>query len=215
MLLASGAPAVLQLLLGFSLPETPRWLIRHNRSTDARLVLSRIYPGASAQFIERRIDEVQEALSAEDEASMPLKLNYGILESWKDRLWGDAPTRRALVVACGLQFFQQATGFNSLMYFSVTILKSAGFSQPAGFAVFVAVANFLCTLVALKIIEQVGRRRILLRGIGAMTVSLFLVSVLFIFVKFDYGEGSAQQHNASVWSYLALLAMVCFTCCYA
>lgn len=214
MLIASAMPALAQLVLSFRLPESPRWLIRRAKANDARTVLRHISPDLSAHAIERKIEEIQQALDHEDEETMPLKLNVGWLEGWRDRLWNDIPTRRALIVACGLQFFQQATGFNSLMYFSVTILKSAGFSsRPAAFAIFVAVANWICTLVALRIIDQMGRRRILLVGTSAMTVALASASFFFIFVDFDY-SGEAH-HQASMWSYLALISMVSFTCCYA
>lgn len=218
MLVASGVPAVIQLFLAFSLPESPRWLVRRGHSSEARLVLSRVHPGSSAAAIERRIQKIQQALDDEDEGTdgtRSLKLNSGFLESWYEKLWQDAPTRRALVVACGLQFFQQATGFNSLMYFSVPILQASGLPQPAGFAVFVAVANWLCTLVALRIIDKIGRRKILLFGSAAMAASLALVSILFIWVHFDYGDGSSQPQQANIWSYLALLAMIAFTSCYA
>lgn len=213
MLGASSVPAIIQLLLSFSLPESPRYLIRCGRINDARFVLGRIFPGSSAAGIERAIEEVQEALDAEDEASMPLKLHYGFFESWRDRLWSDIATRRALIVACGLQFFQQATGFNSLMYFSVTILQRSGFDQPAGPAIFVAVANFLSTLVALRIIDKTGRRKVLLVGTAAMSTALAFVAFFFIFVNFS--DGPDVDHSANVWSYLALVAMVVFTCCYA
>ena len=83
------------------------------------------------------------------------------------------------VVACGLQAFQQLCGFNTLMYYSATLFASLGFNHPTAVGLIVAGTNFLFTLVALKYIDTVGRRRILLWSTPGMVVGLAVASVAF------------------------------------
>ncbi|CEQ41155.1 SPOSA6832_02843, partial [Sporobolomyces salmonicolor] len=111
----------------------------------------------------------------------------------------------------GLQFFQQATGFNCLMYFSAKILHQTHLSAPATFAIFVAVSNFACTLVALRLIDRVGRRTLLLRGLAGMAVGMAVLAGAFGFIP-DQGE---VEHGAGAAAYAALLGMVGFCCAYA
>ena len=87
--------------------------------------------------------------------------------------------RRALIIACGLQAYQQLCGFNTLMYYSATLFKSIGFDQPTATGEIIAGTNFLFTLVALKYIDIVGRRRIMIFSAPGMVVGLTIASVAF------------------------------------
>lgn len=117
----SGAvPAIIQLLLSFSLPESPRWLILHDRIAPARATLKLVYPLSSSEAIQRRIERIQVEVQSDGGAGF-LGLGDGVgLSKVKDglaaKLWDDRPNRRAVVLACGLQFFQQSSSFNVLMY---------------------------------------------------------------------------------------------------
>lgn len=100
---------------------------------------------------------------------------------WK-LLFGEPANRKALLLACGLQAFQQATGFNSLMYFGSRILMIAGppFDRnPTAFATFIALANFAGTCVAMRFIDTWGRRKLLLWTTAGMCISLALLSASF------------------------------------
>jgi len=92
--------------------------------------MRKIHPQLSVLDIEQYVKRIEDSI-AKDKSSLhltfkPSRQSMEALErpaseqasqaSIIDRLWRDLPTRRALIVACGLQFFQQATGFNSLMY---------------------------------------------------------------------------------------------------
>ena len=83
------------------------------------------------------------------------------------------------VVACGLQAFQQLCGFNTLMYYSATLFKAIGFNQPTAVGLIVAGTNFLFTLIALKYIDIVGRRKIMIFSSPGMIVGLTLGSISF------------------------------------
>lgn len=87
--------------------------------------------------------------------------------------------RRALLVGCILMFFQQATGFNAFMYYATIIFAELKVQDPLVPAITVALTNFLFTFVALRLVDSVGRRSMLLHTIWIMTVGLLLGSIGF------------------------------------
>lgn len=78
-----------------------------------------------------------------------------------------------------LMFFQQTSGFNAFMYYSATIFEQVGFTNPLVPAIIVAFTNFSFTLLAMKLIDTMGKRTLLLMTIWIMTVGLLLCSVGF------------------------------------
>jgi SP family myo-inositol transporter-like MFS transporter 13 len=93
--------------------------------------------------------------------------------------------RHSLIVACGLQAFQQLSGFNTAMYYSASILRMSGFRDKQSavtFSILVAATNMLMTLVAIRYVDRVGRRRILLYTIMTMTLGLLLLGMALAFL---------------------------------
>lgn len=165
MFLVTAVPAVIQLVLSFSLPESPRYQLAKGKGADARRTIRLINPGLSADAIEETISRIESAMAKDRKAvQFQITASRPSLDSTSelfssasaststliDRLWRNLPTRRALIVACGLQFYQQATGFNSLMYYSGTLLQNAGFSHPPLFAMFIAVSNWSVSQMNMK-----------------------------------------------------------------
>lgn len=91
----------------------------------------------------------------------------------------DPVNRRALIVGCGMQAFQQLSGFNTLMYYSATLFNQIGFDNPTAVGLIVSGTNFVFTLIALKWIDQIGRRRIMVWSAPGMFIGLILASVFF------------------------------------
>ena len=83
------------------------------------------------------------------------------------------------VVGCGMQAFQQLCGFNTLMYYSATLFKEIGFNQPTAVGLIVSGTNFIFTLVALKWIDKIGRRSIMVWSAPGMIFGLTLASISF------------------------------------
>lgn len=125
-----AVPALAQLVLSFALPESPRHQLRHGRVAPARKTLQRLNPHLTHEAVQRRIERIQTEVGEplgdgrDTRERMVLSWRTRAREwSWTDlwkgklaQLWQDRANRRALLVAMGLQFFQQATGFNCLMY---------------------------------------------------------------------------------------------------
>ena len=92
------------------MPESPRWLLSREREEEARAVLRKIRPAAGD--IEAEIREIQENIRQDGDV--------GSFVSVVRKIFQHQPTRRALVLGCCLQLFQQISGINTIMYYSAT-----------------------------------------------------------------------------------------------
>ncbi|KAH6996944.1 general substrate transporter [Ilyonectria destructans] len=178
-------PAMIQCVLIFFMPETPRWLVKVGRPGEAKAVIQKVNGGASmhiADAVVREIElEVREEYEAQRLREHQTSSQWKWLGEWHS-LISVGKHRRALSIACLLQGFQQLCGFNSLMYFSATIFTIVGFKNPTLTSMVVAVTNFAFTLAALVLIDRIGRRRILLYSIPFMIAGLLLSAYGFSFL---------------------------------
>jgi MFS family permease len=111
-----------------------------------------------------------------------------------------------LLVGIGLAFFQQAVGVNTVVYYAPTILKFTGLSadQSVTQALSVGITNVVFTIVAILLMDRVGRRKLLLVGTAGLTVALAVLGVFF---------ASAGLRNDASW--LAVVALVVFIASFA
>jgi MFS family permease len=93
----------------------------------------------------------------------------------------DRRMRFIMVVALGLAFFQQSTGINAVFYYLPTIFAQAGGAVQDAFrqAVMVGLVNLGMTIVAIRLVDRLGRRPLLIAGVAGMAVSLLVVSWAF------------------------------------
>jgi sugar porter (SP) family MFS transporter len=160
-----AAPAALFLLLVLTLPESPRWLFAQNRNAEATSVLSSYTDEGTARLL---IDEIRSALA------IPLE------RRWSE-LWSPA-VRASLLIAVGFTVLQQVTGINTIIYYGPQIFALAGITsnRNAIFAtLLVAVTNMMATIVALFLVDRVGRKPLLYVGVSGMTASLLLLAYSF------------------------------------
>lgn len=173
-ILGLGAvPAVVQGVLMLLMPETPRWQILRGRREEAGETLSKVYGTKNKATITSLLEEIEIGIP-----SGPLS-TVSLLETLKTlvRVPGN---RRALFIACFLQFLQQASGFNVLMYFSATIFAMIGFRNPTAVAMVVAGTNALFTCFAFHLIDRIGRRKMLLWSLAGMSGGLLLCALGFL-----------------------------------
>ncbi|MHB1541823.1 MAG: sugar porter family MFS transporter [Steroidobacteraceae bacterium] len=163
MLGVEAIPALVFLALLLAVPESPRWLLARGRRPPALAALRAVHGEAAAGEFER----IAPAAPAEP------------LGSWR-RLWA-ARLRFALIFAAGLAFFQQATGINAVLYYLPTILARAGGGLANAFrqSVLVGLINVGMTLVAMSLIDRVGRKPLLLAGGTGMAAALLAIAWAF------------------------------------
>src|SRR5918997_1149623 len=142
-------PSLVLLVGMYFMPETPRWLVSRGREDDAQDVLRR---SRTEEEAENEIREIKEVEREEEGGLSELRA------SW---------VRPALVVAIGLAIFQQIIGINTIIYYTPTTLTNVGYSASAAIYanVGIGVLNVLMTLVAIRLIDRVGRKPLLLGGL--------------------------------------------------
>ncbi|TWU75665.1 hypothetical protein ED733_007268 [Metarhizium rileyi] len=213
-------PAAIQAAIIVLMPETPRWLVKAGRSAQAKAVIRRVNgaagtaedAGAVVKEIELDIREEENLRRHRDEQST----RWRWLGAWR-ALFGEGKNRRALAIACLLQGLQQLCGFNSLMYFSATIFTLVGFSSPTLTSLTVAVTNFLFTLVALGLVDRIGRRRVLLYSIPFMILGLLFTAVGFSFLRLgdtDTQSQSPPESGTQGGAYVVLMSIMLYVASY-
>lgn len=168
------------------LPESPRWLARRGHHDKARAMLMRI---RGTSDVSAELQEIERSLTHANERGQ-----------LSDLL---APSiRPALLVGIGLAIFQQVTGINTVIYYAPLIIQSAGISSASGAILATAgigLVNVLMTIVAMWLIDRMGRRPLLLVGIAGMAITLGLLGLAF------YVSGKSV---ALVW--LAVISMMVY-----
>jgi SP family sugar:H+ symporter-like MFS transporter len=165
MLGLAAVPSLVLLIGMYFLPETPRWLVSQDRDEDARDVLRR---SRNEEETEREIREIREVEEQEEGGLGELAA------SW---------VRPALVVAIGLAVFQQIIGINTIIYYAPTTLTNVGYGAAAAIYanLIIGVVNVLMTLVAIWIIDRVGRKPLLLTGlVGIASLTVLGLSTLLL-----------------------------------
>ena len=167
-----GLAAVPAAILGLGmlpLPDTPRWLMNHNEPDKARKVLKRIR--GNDVDVEKEINEIQQGLKKQKAGRAEL-LNPLV--------------KPALIIGIGLAVFQQITGINTVIYYAPKIFQFAGVvsSSSAIFAtLLVGIVNVIFTIVAILLLDRIGRRPLLLVGLAGMVSSLILLGISFYFTS--------------------------------
>lgn len=161
-------PSVFIGLALFIIPESPRWLVMQNRIEEARLVL--LKTNVSEIEVEDRLVEIQQA------AGIANAMRHEQKAVWRELFCPSPSVRRMLITGCGIQCFQQITGIDATVYYSPTIFKDAGIKGNAGLLAATVAVGFTKTmfiLVAIFLIDRVGRKPLLYVSTIGMTTCLF------------------------------------------
>ncbi len=166
MFLVMAVPAVVYGALAFTIPESPRYLVASHKIPEARRVLSSLL---GQKNLEITITRIKETLEREDKPS------------WKDMRKPTGGIYGIVWVGLGLSIFQQFVGINVIFYYSNVLWQAVGFSadESAIYTVITSVINVLTTLIAIALIDRIGRKPLLLIGSSGMAVTLITMAVIF------------------------------------
>ncbi|WP_030016335.1 MULTISPECIES: sugar porter family MFS transporter [Micrococcales] len=166
MFIVGVIPAVVYGIVSWGLPESPRSLVLQGKVEDAHRVLETI---VASDKVESEMTEITEAIEADRQA------NSGSIR-------GKAFGLRPIVwVGIIMAVLQQFVGINVIFYYSTTLWSSVGFDESNSFmiSVITSVTNVLVTLIAIGLVDKIGRRPLLLGGSIGMFVSLAIMAIAF------------------------------------
>ncbi len=180
MLGVEAIPALIYFISLWTVPKSPRWLIQKlNKVELARKILKRI---GGEEYAEATIQEIQRGIDKKEEKG---KL--------RDIL--DSKYATIMIIALGIAFFQQITGINAIFYYAPTIFEQAGGSTDSSFlqAIVVGLTNLVFTLVAIWLIDRLGRKPLLLIGTTCMTIALLMATFAFNNATYDFNKVTLEK----------------------
>ena len=192
----SAVPAALFMLMLYGIPRSPRWLVKKRRVAEAREVLRL----TGDQNYEADLQDIVTSIDA-------------------DHHHGDEPLfirkyRVPIFLAVTIAMFNQLSGINAILYYLNDIFAQAGFSKVSSDlqAVAIGATNLLFTMLAMSVIDRIGRRTLLLIGSVGLTVSLAGVAAIFalnshkewlVWLLIAFIASFAFSQGAVIWVYIS------------
>ena len=160
-------PAILFFIIIFFIPESPRWLIVRGKELKAVDILEKIYN--SITEAKSQLKETKSVLTSETRSEWSLLMKPGIF--------------KAVIIGVCIAILGQFMGVNAVLYYGSSIFENAGLSggDSLFYQVLVGLVNTLTTVLALVIIDKVGRKKLVYYGVSGMVVSLILIGLYFLF----------------------------------
>lgn len=189
MLGLGSVPGVILAVSMLFVPYSPRWLMQQKRTDEAREILRQARQ--SEDEVEKELADIASVVSEQRRAGLRDLLRPSL--------------RPLLMVGIGLAVIQQAVGVNTVVYFSPTILTYTGLhaNDAIAQALSVGITNVVFTVIAILLLDRVGRRALLITGTAGLTVALVLLGAFFAF----------DWQQTAPW--IALVALVVYMASFA
>jgi sugar porter (SP) family MFS transporter len=179
MLGLEALPAILYFFALFIVPRSPRWLAMKGNYDEALQIMRR---AASEEEAEEVILSVQESMGKE-------KRRIPIQELFKPAL------RLVLMIGLVIGILQQITGINSVFFYAPMIFEQSGIGTDASFvqAILVGLINLVFTVIAIALIDRLGRKPLLIFGVSGIVIAMFLLSYGFKQASYTLTTESVQS----------------------
>jgi len=166
MFIVEAIPGLTFTGLLFFVVRSPRWLVAHGRNDEAKKVIETVNTVADSELV---LDEISKSIDED------IIQHYGVLFK--------KPYFRLILIGIVVGMLNQFTGINVVMYYSTDIFRSAGFSTESGIiqTIIIGATNLAFTILAMSLIDKIGRKTMLL--IGALFMSVFLAFLSWFFLS--------------------------------
>lgn len=192
MFLTGVVPAVIYGVLAWQIPESPRYLVARGQLAKAAKVLHEVVGLKSREDVDEKIASIKSTISTEK--------NQGL----RNLVGGKGWLLPIVWVGILLSVFQQFVGINVIFYYSTSLWLSVGFTEADSFTITVitSVTNILVTVIAIALVDKVGRKPLLLWGSAGMTIALGVMAIAF-----SQANGTGDQVSLpQPWGVIALIA---------
>jgi SP family sugar:H+ symporter-like MFS transporter len=196
MLGVAAIPALIYLVVASSIPESPRYLVRVGKVERAREILAKIEIGDADQ----KIAEIEQALGGEHKPKLSdLRGRVGVLPI----VW----------VGMAIAALQQFVGINVIFYYSSSLWHSVGIGESKSLllSLFTSIVNLIGTLIAMALVDRIGRKPLLVIGSIGMTISLAVTGWAFNFAHV-VGDNAQLPYQ---WGVVALISASAFVLFFA
>ena len=168
MLGAESVAALLFFLILFFIPESPRWLVLKSKEISALNTLKRIY---GAEKANKQVEDLKNLVQSEEKSDWKILLQPGF--------------RIALFIGISLAILGQFMGVNAVLYYGPSIFQQTGLSEGDSlfYQVIVGLVNFGSTVLAMIVIDKIGRKKLVYYGVSGMMISLLLIGIYFTMNK--------------------------------
>ena len=168
MLGAEAIPALLFFLMLFFIPESPRWLVVKNKESSAFKTLQRIFTEETAH---EQVADLKDLVKSEEKTDWRILFQPGF--------------KVALFIGVSLAILGQFMGVNAVLYYGPSIFQQTGLSEGDSlfYQVIVGLVNFGSTILAMAVIDKIGRKKLVYYGVSGMLVTLILIGFYFTINK--------------------------------